>query len=69
MIQERTPATGGQNNQAEGHWRLDLPRPVREALEDEALLAGVREAIRDHEPPIPLKDLQARERALRAKGS
>jgi hypothetical protein len=43
-----------------------VPAPVQEALADLALMEGVRQAVGETEPPIPLKRLQERERAERA---
>jgi hypothetical protein len=44
-----------------------LPSPVREALADRSFMDGVREAIAETAPPVPLRHLQDEERARRAR--
>ena len=63
----------GQDEQTRGHdggatprESVQAPARVREALDDPALLDGVRQAMAETEPPVPLKQIQAQERARSA---
>ena len=44
-----------------------LPRPVREALDDPTFVTGVRQAMADTKPPVPLRRLCEREQAERSR--
>jgi hypothetical protein len=64
MVKDMQPEKGAPDR---GDSDGELPLPVREALDDLTFVAGVREAMADTAPPVPLRRLREREQAERSR--